>query len=117
MGSRIIGAVVASLMELLFWHLSRVRTVVDADGVRVFGFLRQISLPWPAVEGLTLTNALRVRVADGRIVGIPGFMGGPRRPQHWLAVPAPCAAKSIRAGAVADRSLSPRVIAAVCAHR
>jgi hypothetical protein len=76
-GSRVVGAVIFSVMELLFWHAARLRTVVDTNGIRVYGFMRRISLPWSVVDGFTLTNALRVRVSGGRMVNVPGFMAGP----------------------------------------
>jgi hypothetical protein len=76
-GSRVVGAAICSVMELLFWHLGRLRTVVDTNGIRVYGFMRRMSLPWSVVDGFTLTNALHVRVSGGRMVNVPGFMAGP----------------------------------------
>ena len=75
--SRLAGAVIFSTMELLFWHLSRLRTVVDADGIRVYGFMRRIPLPWAAVDGFMLASALHVGLVGGRLIRVPGFMPGP----------------------------------------
>lgn len=79
LAERVIGALIASMWAMLFWHAGRLRTVVDADGVKVYGYMRRITLPWSVIGAFTLTNALRVQVMDGRLVGIPGFMAGAGR--------------------------------------
>jgi Bacterial PH domain len=73
---RLVGAVIAAVVLMVFWHAGRLRAEATPQGVTVFGYMRKISLPWNVVEAVALRGSLRIQVRGGRSIIVPGFKPG-----------------------------------------